>query len=208
MGSIIWYMIKAIIFDLGGVYFTDGKAIASKKIANKFGLDEKDIAKALHGSSEIGKKYREGQITVDEFWDSLKKQLSINAENSVLNKVWIESYRPIIGTVAIVKELKKKKLKLYYLSDNVRERVEYLQDRYNFLENFVGGVFSHVEHSIKEDGEVLFERILKKTGEKPEKVVYVDDRLDHTEKARKLGMNGIYFQNPKQLKVELKRLGI
>ena len=36
-------MIKSVIFDLGGVYFTDGTKIAIKKISEKYNLNLKAV---------------------------------------------------------------------------------------------------------------------------------------------------------------------
>src|SRR3989338_10071775 len=100
-------MIKSIIFDLGGVYFTNGARIAIGKISHKFSLHPEFVGKALEFNSELGMLYRKGEITAEEFWDKAKKLLGINADNNYLNKIWVDSYKPIQGTIKIIKQLKK-----------------------------------------------------------------------------------------------------
>lgn len=201
-------MIKAILLDLGGVYFTDGKKIAAKKIAEKFHLDSDRVSEVMTGSSDIGKKYRRGEITFEEFWEEAKKRLLIDASSEELNRIWFESYEPIVETIEIVGKIKKKGIKLYYLSDSVKERVDFLDEKYKFKENFLGGILSHEVNLTKKDGPRLFRLAVEETRERSEDVVFVDDVRDNVETAIGLGMLGIHFKNPKQLEKDLKKLGL
>jgi len=135
-------MVKALIFDLGGVYFADGTTLAIKNISKKYNVRPDLVEQFLRTGSELGALYRRGEITMEEFWNRAKRLANIKADNNDLNEMWIKSYVPIKGTVEIVKRLKRKGIKLYFLSDNAKERVEYLQRKYNFLKDFVDGIFS------------------------------------------------------------------
>ncbi len=201
-------MIKSIIFDLGGVYFTDGTLRAIKKISRKYNIGISEVQEALGASSELGLSYRKGEISFSEFWDKAKSMLKIGAENDSLSNLWAGSYKPIAGTVKIIKQLKGRGMKLYYLSDNVKERAEYLQKKFGFLENFIDGIFSHEAHKTKKDGAAIFELVLEKTQNRPEEVLFIDDREEYAETARKAGMHAICFKNPMQLKQELGNYGI
>ncbi len=196
-------MIKAVILDLGGVYFTDGTKIAIEKISKEYDLQTAVVEKVLRTRSELGSSIRRGEITTDEFWNRAKNLLKLDANNDDLNRTWIESYEPIQDSIKIIKKLKKKGIKLFFLSDNVKDRIEYLQKKYNFLENFVDGIFSYEVHKTKYDGIEIFEIALEKIGEKPENVLYVDDKENYVNIAKKLGMNVILFRSPKQLKEKL-----
>lgn len=68
-------MIKTIIFDLGGVYFTDGTQRAINIISEKYKLDKNIVADVFKG--EIGTKYRKSQISNDEFWNLAKQVLEL-----------------------------------------------------------------------------------------------------------------------------------
>ena len=43
-----------------------------------------------------------------------------------LAAIWLEGYRPIPGTLAIIEKLDTKGYEILYLSDNVQERVDYV----------------------------------------------------------------------------------
>jgi putative hydrolase of the HAD superfamily len=201
-------VIKAVIFNLGGVYFTEGKEIAAKKIAKQFKLDAKQVADVMASSSDFGRQYRRGEITDDEFWEAVKKILFIDAATAELNKIWYESYIPIDGTVEIVKKLKNTGMKVYYLSDSVKERIAHLEENYNFLGNFTAGTLSHKVGLTKHDGPRIFRMTLTEVRELEEDVVFIDATKDYVEVAKSLGMQAILFKDPKQLAKDLKKLKV
>lgn len=59
-------MIKAIIFDLGGVLFTNGTKKFIEDISARYNLDKEAVKDIMDG--EIGSNYREAKITREEFW--------------------------------------------------------------------------------------------------------------------------------------------
>lgn len=201
-------MIKAIIFDLGGVYFTDGTKQAARKIAKKFGLDEDVVAKSLTAKSEAGRLYRRGEISYQDFWTAICKSLDVEGSADDLNKLWLDIYKPIEGTVEVIKRLNKSGAKVYYLSDNVPERANHLQSKYSFLENFTDGIFSHKVHLSKIDGDLIFQKAVELVGQKASDLVYIDDKTEYVEEAENLGMKGIVFISPSQLEKDLHALGI
>ena len=125
-------------------------------------------------------------------------------DNSSIHIFVIDDDENILKLVQIM--LKKYGFKVYFLSDNVKERAEYLQNRYDFANKFVDGIFSHKVGTTKFDGAKIFKMSLKQTGEKPENVIFVDDNENHVETAKRLGMRTIHFENPKQFERVLEEL--
>jgi len=68
--------------------------------------------------------------------------------------------------------------------------------------------FPHEVHKTKKDGIDVFKLALKKAGEKPEHIVFIDDREGYVKTAKKLRMKAVHFKNPRQLSKELKKLGL
>ena len=199
-------MIKAVIFDLGGVYFTNGTKIAIAKISKKYKIKKEEIESILLPGSEFGKLYRQGKITGKEFFKKLKKEFGIKEKDEDLIEIWFGSYKPVKDVIKTIARLKKRGFKIYFLSDNVKDRAEFLEAKYTFSRHFVDGIFSHKAGMTKFDGAKIFRMALRQTGEKPENVVFVDDNERHVEKAKGVGMNAIHFKNPKQFETALKRL--
>ena len=198
-------MIKTIIFDLGGVYFTDGTSKAIKIISERFGLNKEIVSDVFKG--EIGTKYRRSEISHEEFWKLTKQRLKIEAPMDELALIWLSGYVPIEGTVEIVKKLKENGYELLFLSDNVQERIDYLKERYEFLNYFKDGVFSHIVGTRKPDIK-MYQYALEKTSNEPEECVYIDDKEELLEPAKELGMKTIHFNSSEKLIKELNNLGV
>ena len=199
-------MIKSVIFDLGGVYFTDGTKTAIDKISKKYKLPREAVESLLKAGPTLAQEYRKGNISANQFWNKFKKILNLKAENKDLADTWIKNFIVIKGTINVIKKLKRKGVKVYFLSDAIKERIEYLQRKYSFLNIFDGGTFSYQVHKSKFESNDIFKIALEKTKEKPKNIIFIDDRKHYVKKAKVLGMNGIVFKNPKQLEIELKKI--
>lgn len=196
-------MKRTVIFDLGGVYFSDGTRQAIDKIAAGYGVDRQAVAGFLNGGA--GASYRTGRITVDQFWQQATTLWEIQASAAELSMTWCESYQPIRGTVRLVEQLRTADHQLLYLSDNTQERVAYLEEKYGFLKNFDDGVFSHLAR-LKKPDPMIYDLVLAKAFNPAAACVYIDDKPDYLLPAKDLGMQVIAFKNASQLAAEFKEL--
>ena len=198
-------VIKVIVFDLGGVYFTDGTSIAVKKIRKLVNVSPEKVDETFRDSpNKEGSQYRLGNLTKEKFWKIAKEKLNLNPRLlSKIRKIWLSSYKPNRNIVRIIKELKKKYV-ICFLSNNIGERVGYLDKKYHFLKYFDTGVFSYEVH-IKKPNIEIYRIFLKKIPLKPQEIVYVDDKETHLEPAKKLGMNIIEFRSIPELERILSR---
>lgn len=197
--------LRSIIFDLGGVYFTDGTRIAIANLASRFKLPAKRVEHCLTGT--LGRDYRLGHLSGEEFWRRARAQWHIEASAGELATIWCSSYQPIAGTVELVEKLRGLGHELLFLSDNTPERVRYLNERYGFLSKFKDGVFSHLVGHVKPDP-ALYELALTKASRPAAGCVYIDNKAEFLEPARALGMSVIAFENPSQLEFALGELGL
>ncbi len=198
-------MRRTVIFDLGGVYFSDGTRQAIDKIAAGYGVDRRAVAGFLNG--EAGASYRTGRITVDQFWQQATTLWNIQASAEELSTTWCESYQPNRGVVRLVEQLRAADHQILYLSDNTKERVAYLEEKYGFLKNFDDGVFSHLARLQKPDP-MIYELVLAKAFNPAAVCVYIEDKPEYLEPAKRLGMEVISFTNSTQLEYRLKELGL
>jgi len=197
--------IKTVIFDLGGVYFTDGTKRAIDIISQRWNLDQSKVADVFKG--KIGTAYRESQISHDEFWRQAKDTLGIEAPMEELAEIWLNGYVPIEGTVEIIKELKEKGYEILYLSDNVQERIDYIEEKYHFLQYFKSGVFSHIA-GVRKPNPKIYQLALEESSNPAENCVYIDDKPNLLEEADKLGMATIAFVNAVETRKKLIELGV
>lgn len=197
-------MIKVIIFDLGGVLFTNGTKKFIQDISNKYNLDIELIKEIIDG--EVGSQYREAKITRDEFWKIVLEKLNISEGIDNLEKQWISGYELIEGTKEIILELAKK-YRVYYLSDNVKERVDKINNKYNFLQWFEDGIFSH-DVGVRKPNPEIYRYILRKAQVSPNEAVFIDDKLSALKPAQEMGITTILFETPEKLREKLVEIGI
>ena len=192
-------MIKAIIFDLGGVLFTNGTKKFVNSISKRHGIEREKVEEIMNG--DLGTLYREAKITRDEFWERALNELNINESVDKLEQEWIDGYELIEGTKTLIQELSKK-YKIYFLSDNVKERVSKINERYNFMDWFEDGVFSH-EVGVRKPNPEIYKITLSKINTKPEEAVFIDDKPEMLAPAQETGMLTFLFESPEKLQEDL-----
>ena len=127
-------MIKTVIVDLGGVYFTDGAKEFVIKLEEQFGVPHTKTREVI--DSDWGKQYRTGEITPEVFWQNAKKHWNVEIETKELSTMWFKSYVPIPEMIELVEKMTAKGFEVLFLSDNAPDRVDYLQSQYHFLSKF------------------------------------------------------------------------
>jgi 2-haloacid dehalogenase len=115
---------------------------------------------------------------------------------------------PINGTVEIFKEIKKiQGLRTYALTNWSAETFHIALARYDFLHWFDGRLVSGEERTRKPFPE-FYQKLLDKFSIDPSQAVFIDDNLRNIKAAEELGIKGIHFHDPGQLKKELIDLGM
>ncbi|TMI96646.1 MAG: HAD family phosphatase [Bacteroidetes bacterium] len=115
---------------------------------------------------------------------------------------------PIHGTVEIFKEIKKiQGLRTYALTNWSAETFHIALARYDFLHWFDGRLVSGEEGTRKPFPE-FYQKLLDKFSIDPSQAVFIDDNLRNIKAAEELGIKGIHFHDPGQLKEELMDLGM
>jgi 2-haloacid dehalogenase len=121
---------------------------------------------------------------------------------------WIDSIGEIYwSTVDIIHELKQKGYGIYGLSNWSAETFPRIRDKYNFFDLFDDMVISGEVGHVKPQPEI-FHILLRKIGRPAQACLFIDDSLPNIRQANTMGFVTIHFQNPEQLRAELKRLGL
>src|SRR6185436_17551333 len=84
-------MIKAICFDLDGVYFKkEGKQAFFKSLVNLSG-DEEKVSYVLYKSPEM-LEFVTGVMSEDKLWNFARSYLNISLSNQEFEELWIKEY--------------------------------------------------------------------------------------------------------------------
>ena len=198
-------MIKAVVFDHGGVLADDIREKIVKHCADALGVQPKKLQRVLDNYINY---FSLGKITEYKMWEHICEDLNIRGIG--VRSLWLEGFHNFFSRNEKMKillfRLKKRGDKVGLLSNAEMPIVQlYLKEDYG--ETFDALVFSCIEHVMKPDKKI-FDAMRAKIGFKASELVLIDDNKEHAEAAIKYGWNAIHYKNPHQTMDELRRLGV
>ena len=195
-------MIKAAIFDVGGVLTTTILNYMAEDLAKKHKMDEGLVFRTLHSKWNL---YKVAEIGADEFWQAFIDEAKVDETADNLKKMSLGYIKAKKEAFNVAKSLQGK-YKLAIISNNADEWVVKERKIVDFS-IFDVVIFSNEVHLAKPHKEI-FMLCLKKLGLKAEECVFIDDQSNNIAAAEELGFNTIQFENAAQLKKSLKGIGV
>lgn len=199
--------IKAICFDLDGVYFTPkGKNSFHQALTNEYGVSREVADELMYRSPEMAQLVR-GQITPQDFWNRVREITGIEASDEELTERWVKDYEVDEHVRSLVLKAKEKGYKTCVCTNNNAIRLPILIERFNLVNDFDSIVSSHEVGHTKPNKEI-FEALIESAHVLPEELVYSDDNSERLAGASELGIATFVFKDITQFVGELKRLGV
>lgn len=199
-------MIKAICFDLDGVYFLNGKSNFIKSLV-ALGVSEDDAKRVFLKSDEMNKQYKLGKITDDEFWNWALKEWHLNLTVQEIIDLLIKGYETNKPAVEYVKRVRNAGYKTVICSNNFPARIDGLQKRFGFLDDFDVAVFSY-EIGIDKPNKEIFQTLIEHSDLKADEIVYSDDDASKMDGAKELGINTFLYTSFDAFIKHLENLGV
>jgi len=197
-------MTKAIIFDFGGVVGTpENFEKLREKYSKLFGISPDELRPVFRKNWML---WKTNKINEKKFWDNISNELKFKYNLKQVKKVGRNMFKVDNNIVSLAKELKNK-YKIYILSNHSKEWFNHITTKYNLNELFEGIFTSYEAKSAKPEKEIYL-KFLKKFNLKSEECIFIDNRQDNIKTSKELGFKGIFFENFKQLKKELIKLGV
>ena len=199
-------MIKAIIFDIGGVIVRTADHSSRRQWEKKLGLAEWE-SETIVFNSEMGTKAQCGAITDAALWQWVGQRLHLNGSElgafragfwagDVLDSElvdFIRTLRPHYQTAVISNA-----------TDNLQNA---LTNQFRIADAFDLIVGSATEKVMKPDPRI-YQRTLERLGRQPAEAVFIDDFAHNIQAAQALGMATIHFRPGTDVPTELENLGI
>lgn len=198
--------IKVITFDLDGVYFPNGKANFISALG-KLGVLEDEAKRVFLKSPQMNQEYKNGKITDEEFWTWAASEWKLDKPWQDVVRLMIDSYDVNENIVAIVKDLRSKGYKTAICTNNFPARINGLQDRFGFLDNFDIKVVSYEVGACKPDKKI-FEELVKKSQVEPSSIVFADDNPDSLSGAKEVGITTFLYEGFDKYLAQLKSVGV
>lgn len=197
-------MIKAIIFDIGGVVTSPATFHPfARKYAKALGLKETGIYDILQ---KYWKLWELEKINEKEFFESVARDLKMEGHGEKIREDLYNIAKPCKGIHLLINKLRKG-YKIFALTNHAREFFEFLDSRQD-IENKFEKVFKSYETGFAKPDPKFFKYMLDRIGMKPEECVFIDDSEKNVKAAGMLGFKAILHKNLKQTEKELKELGV
>jgi len=194
-------MIKAIIFDYGGVLSSNWSVLVFARIqAKKF---KKDPEKAKELVLKKWRGARINKVTSEKFWMDLSN--FFGASRKELKKDFID-YLKINKKVLDFAIKLKKGYKIGILTNFIPD-LEIIIKKNELRKKFDAIVTSY-KTGIAKPNIKIFKIIMKRLKVRPEQCIFVDNMTKNMAPAEKIGMKVILFKDLDQLKRDLKKLKI
>lgn len=199
--------IKAICFDLDGVYFTPkGKKSFSRALVDEFGGDEEKVA-FMMTKSDAMRELVTGKLSPSDFWQALRTATGITASDDELSARWIRDYEIDEKVEAVVRKAREAGYKTCVCTNNNPIRLPALERRFDFMKDF-DVIVSSYEVGYTKPSREIFETLLEKVGVEPSELVYADDNPDRLQGAHQLGITVFVYESFPQFIEELRGLGV
>ena len=196
---------QAIVFDFGGVLTGEpNREAVITFIRQSFHFSAEEFEKVNQEKRLVVKQGK----TDEEFWISYAKNKGIT-----LPANWSDSFRSVMKDAigvnpkmyALVDQLKEQQIPVALLS-NIDDRLSKLIRDFGLYEPFEPCLLS-CEIGVGKPDLKAYELLLKTLNLPAKDVVFIDDRPENIEAAKKIGLDAILFESEQQLRNELSTRG-
>ncbi len=201
---LICVVIKAIIFDLGGVLLRTRDFSARDHLAERLGMGRLELEELIF-SGDSGDRAQRGEITAAQHWENLRHKLNCSEAqfNALLEDFYSEDEldQYLVDYVNLLHGSYKTAL----LSNALDDLRQAIAEKWHFEKAFDYMIISAEVKMVKpEPG--IFRLALDKLRVNARQAIFVDDMRRNVEAAGRLGLNAIQFQSPQQVRLDIDRL--
>ena len=197
---------KALLWDVGGVILSNGWDDTSRGLAvGRFNLDRVEFERRHQA---VFAAFEEGRMTLDAYLDQTVFYRLQPFSKQDFNSFIFAQSKENEEVRAILDELTATDRCFQATINNEGlELNNYRIREFDLARNF-SVFFSSCYLGLRKPDEAIYRKALDITQRAAEGCVFIDDRLPNVEGARRVGMRGIHFQSPAQLRAELEQYGV
>ena len=196
-------MIDLFVFDLGNVILPfNHLPIADKLYARstRNGFDAAEIFRYVF-DLEAGaiNALEEGVISATEFYLDLKGRYGLATDFEEFAYIWNNIFYDSPEVNELIKNLKARNLPVFLLSNTNELHFAHIIEKFPVVHLLDEWILSF-EVGAKKPKRRIFEAVFERTDVPPERVLYIDDVAEYVDAARALGMQGLVFREPSDIR--------
>jgi len=197
-------MIRAIIFDIGGVVMFPGTLFeVRERLEPYLGVTAEQSKDAVLRAWQL---WKTGKIDADEFFIRVLNDLNLNKSVKKLKELTFSSNRINKEIIPLLQSLRKN-YKIIAITNHAKEWFE--DEIKNFkVDTYFDYIVTSYEAGIAKPDPRIYKMALDKCDLMPDECIFIDNMDRNTIAAEKLGIKSIVFESAAKLKKQLAELGV
>jgi HAD superfamily hydrolase (TIGR01509 family) len=197
---------RAVIFDIGRVLIRVDVSRAMSGLAQEVSLSPEEIWSSLEKDPRWP-DWQEGRMSPRDWHLHVGKRLGGSLTFEQFTEIWNRALDPQPIQDNVFLEKLRASYRLGLLSNTDPIHVAYMESSFDFLRLFHARTYSCSVGASKPNP-LIYREALRACRVSAEEAIFIDDVAAYTEAAQRLGMTGIVFQSPEQLRSDLNKIGI
>lgn len=195
--------IRAVFFDLGGVILRTEYQAPRQHLAERLGMEYEDLVRLVF-ESETSRKASIGAVTADEHWAAVVKKLKRPASEA--RSIRDEFFGGDVLDLELIDTIRSlhSKYKIGLISNAWGDLRKFIAKE-KIANIFDTMTISAEVGAVKPDARI-FQLALDQLQVPAEAALFVDDFAVNIEGCEKIGMQGLLFKDPEEIKQKLKAL--
>ena len=198
-------MIKAVIFDIGGVLSRFERTTQRTRWEQRLGLAAGTLERTIFGSA-VAQRGFVGQASDQEVWDDFGARYHLNAAE--LETLYQEFWQDAEWDTVLLDEIRA--LRGRYRTGVISDALPGARYEPRVQANVNASLFDVIvisgEEGVRKPAAAIFDKTLAQLGVQRAEAVFIDDNPQIIAGARDLGLHGIVFQTRTQVLAELQQL--
>jgi glucose-1-phosphatase len=199
-------MIKAIVFDFGGVLVRTEDPAGRRQWEARLGLAAGELDRLVF-NSDVALRATVGDVTGSAVWEHVAVALKLAAEQLAAFQTDFWAGDKLDSDLVALLASLRPRYQTAILSNywtNGRELIA----RTHGLEQAVDVIFISSEERLAKPDPRLYQRVAERLGVKPAAIVLVDDFIANVEGAQAAGWQTIHYRAGLDVRAELEKLGV
>lgn len=195
-------MLKAIIFDVGGVLIRTQSRVGREQWATRLGMEAREFEDFVF-NGDSGRQTQLGQKTSDAHWRWLADYFGLDETDlATMRRDFFAGDALNEPLLDYVKRLRRAGYRTGLLSNFGDEARRLWAEIFPFIKHFDGVVIS-AEVGVMKPNPQIYYLAAESVGVNMEEALFVDDFIENVEGAKRVGMQALHFDDPAAVQQQL-----
>jgi putative hydrolase of the HAD superfamily len=193
-------MSKVFLFDLDGVVIRPRHCYFSEKYSEDYKIPLEKIMPFFKTEFKLALT---GKVDLKEILPKYLRDWEWKKSLNEFLAYWFESEKEIdTNVLEAIRKIRKRGIKCYLVSQNERNRKDYVLDSLGLKKEFDGSIFT-CDVGLEKSDSKFFEKVIKIIGVKSKDAVFWESDSKYTEVAKSVGIDAKVYSSFKDFKKQV-----